>query len=75
MNENKDRRAHERVPYQEFAELQEMPSKRTDVTKPSKFIQIASGSDHLYALDELGNIWSYNQLKKEWDRVSNTRKS
>ena len=75
MNENKDRRTHERVPYHEFAETQEMPSKRTDVTKPSKFIQIAAGNDHLYALDELGKIWSYNQLKREWDRVSDTRKS
>jgi hypothetical protein len=47
MNENKDRRIHERVPYQEFAELQEMPSKRTDVTKPSMFIQI---SRHFFPL-------------------------
>ncbi|MBI1823496.1 MAG: hypothetical protein HY200_05170 [Nitrospirae bacterium] len=74
MNENKNRRAHERVPYHEFAETEEMPGKRTEITKPSKFIQIASGNDHLYALDELGKIWSYNQLEKVWDRVSDIRK-
>ena len=75
MNENKNRRTHERVTYNEYAETEEMSIKRTEGAKPSKFIQIAAGNDHLYALDELGKIWTYNQLNKQWDRLVDTRKT
>ncbi|MFI5304559.1 MAG: RCC1-like domain-containing protein [Nitrospiria bacterium] len=75
MDEKKDRRAHVRVPYHEFSKIQDMPSKSAEVTKPSKFIQISAGDDHLFALDESGEIWSYNQLKNEWDQLSDTRQS
>jgi alpha-tubulin suppressor-like RCC1 family protein len=74
MDENKNRRTHERVPYHEFSEAEEMPGKRIEGTKPSKFIQIAAGNEHLYALDELGRVWSYNTLDKEWNRAGDTRK-
>lgn len=74
MNDEKNRRKHERVTYNEFTETEQMAVRRTDAIKLSKFIQIAAGNDHLYALDELGKIWSYHPVNKQWEGLGDARK-